>query len=114
MKDKGVIMSKFFILSLCFISLGVFAQPKTSTGMPSSSPGPMNFKEQKTKMLESLDYAISHMTKHRECINSSNDQAGLQKCMDKARKEAEERMKKMNPEGFKKMQAPSSPVKPNK
>ncbi len=107
-------MKKFFILSLCFISLGAFAQPKTSPGMPSSSSGPMNFKDQKTKMLESLDFAMSQMTKHRECINSSNDQAGLQKCMDKARKEAEERMKKMNPEAYKRMKSAPSPVKPNK
>ena len=107
-------MIKVFIFSLCFISFGVYAQPKMSSSMPASAMAPMNFKDQKAKILENLNFAISNMTKHRECISAANQETALMNCMEKSRKEAEERMKKMNPEAFKRIQTPPSPVKPTK
>ncbi len=107
-------MTKVFILCFCFISLGVYAQQNMSSSMPPKAPTPMNFKDQKAKILENLNFAISSITKHRECITAANEETALKNCMEKSRKEAEERMKKMNPEAFKRMQTPPSPVKPTK
>jgi len=108
-------MIKVFIFSFCFISFGVYAQPKMSSNMPTpAAMAPMNFKDQKAKILENLNFAILNMTKHRECITAANEETALRNCMEKSRKEAEERMKKMNPEAFKRMQTPPSPVKPTK
>jgi hypothetical protein len=112
--QKGIKMTKVFILCLCFISFGVYAQQKMSSSMPASAMAPMNFKDQKAKILENLNFSISNMTKNRDCITAANEETALRNCLEKSRKVAEERLKKMNPEAFKRMQIPPNPVKPTK
>jgi hypothetical protein len=107
-------MIKYFIFGLCFISFGISAQTNMSNKIPGPQMQPMNYKDQKAKILENLNFAISNMTQHRDCITAAADDKALQNCMEKSRKEAEERMKKMNPEGFKKMQEAQGALKPTK
>ena len=107
-------MSKFFIFCLSLISLNALAQPQMQSSMPRSASVTMNFKEQKAKILENLNFGMAHMAKHKECITAANDETALKNCMDKSRKEAEEHMKKMNPEAYKRMQASPGPGKSTK